>query len=522
MSLFGKVLIGFNFIAAIAFLVLATLNRGERQKWELLELRGRLAIDGLPVSPPKDAGEVDEDRVPFEFQVNNTTFLRTLEKKRLQAIFASAKGGEILGGEPVESQDAEVQRVKKKLEGILDEKDVRTQLAIASRILTDLARSGEKRDAALALQRLPVLVAQLQAAQKASAASPPETLNALKYAEEWRREQLLVAYQQMAYLPSRVEQVVAMKVLANVQALLTLEADATGAKIEEFATKQLETFLISLGADDTERAALSDQAKSIGEALKNRMDIEKLLALKAEMLKVAETKAANEAEKVALQHLADLLVLSDLTKVVDQASLVARAFLSAEFDRAAGQFDVDSAKRLAIGHLLYHLDPNHLADATDAETAAQNLADWRTRVTVVVGKRVTSDVVDLQAKAYSAMATRVQDLTLLDQTQFERDYQALVQRAVFEGRKLLAQEAELAAQEASVAKATEQRNMAEATKLELTTALEAAQKKTAESLQKLRERETLIFSTLRKVSESQDINQRLERELTELELGIKR
>jgi len=49
MSLLGRFLIGFNFLAAVLYIILAAADWGVRQNWAYSAFRHELIIQGLPL-----------------------------------------------------------------------------------------------------------------------------------------------------------------------------------------------------------------------------------------------------------------------------------------------------------------------------------------------------------------------------------------------------------------------------------------------------------------------------------------
>jgi hypothetical protein len=94
MSLLGKILAVLNVVAAVAFVVVAGLDWGQRHRWEYAVFRHDLLVDGLPI----DKDEKDPtDQAP---RVNK------LSDETLTGIFKSA------GGKPIKTQVEEVQALR--------------------------------------------------------------------------------------------------------------------------------------------------------------------------------------------------------------------------------------------------------------------------------------------------------------------------------------------------------------------------------------------------------------------------
>jgi len=154
MKVWGYVLIGLNFIAAGAFIFLASSLWKARTEWEYAFLKQELANNGLPLNgrekPPDD---IDEGSVPFEFQAQS---FRYAELKKEQLAKLIPQGGPVLGikgNEVIANQTDEVKRVQPIVFGALDkiEKPADKRLRVMI-LLLNLAR-GMEREGDFALLR---------------------------------------------------------------------------------------------------------------------------------------------------------------------------------------------------------------------------------------------------------------------------------------------------------------------------------------------------------------------------------
>jgi hypothetical protein len=122
MSLFGKILLVVNLLAAGGFVYLATQDWKGRQSITAAGLRHQLPLVGLPLDGPADFPPSGE--TPFRHEGAGGVPTETVSKKLLEAYFQGVGGA---GADPntlsvptaVPNQIAEVQRVKRKLEEIL-------------------------------------------------------------------------------------------------------------------------------------------------------------------------------------------------------------------------------------------------------------------------------------------------------------------------------------------------------------------------------------------------------------------
>jgi len=130
MSLFGKILLVFNLLAAGGFVYLATKDWKGRQTITAAGLRHQLLVVGIPLDDPADPAKKssDPDVIPFAVEGPGGVPTETISKKLLDVYFQAAPGGDALGGPAVPNQIAEVRRVKAKIEGLLKEAPDRTAL----------------------------------------------------------------------------------------------------------------------------------------------------------------------------------------------------------------------------------------------------------------------------------------------------------------------------------------------------------------------------------------------------------
>ncbi|MCS6852648.1 MAG: hypothetical protein NZ700_15945 [Gemmataceae bacterium] len=139
MSLLGKILALLNVLAALMFLVLASMDVQKRQEWSRAVFLHQLVIDGLPLEGPE----------PWSHPKGYAS--TELSEDILRDLFQKVKGGAELGGGPVDSQQAELKRVWSVLQERIGELDSAAKKKERLRtILTTLARVGDERDAVLA------------------------------------------------------------------------------------------------------------------------------------------------------------------------------------------------------------------------------------------------------------------------------------------------------------------------------------------------------------------------------------
>src|SRR5262245_1061884 len=112
MTLFGKVLLVFNLLAAGGFVYLATQDWRGRQTISATGLRYELLVRGLPFggeqgAPTAMPADADAE-VPFRIEGPGGVPIQSVSKKLLDGYFQAAPGGEMLGGPAVPNQLAEV------------------------------------------------------------------------------------------------------------------------------------------------------------------------------------------------------------------------------------------------------------------------------------------------------------------------------------------------------------------------------------------------------------------------------
>lgn len=123
MTVFGKILLVFNFLLALGFGYLATQDWQRRQTIQAAALRYDLLVQGLPLGAEPDAPSSfpadPDDPVPFRVLGVGNIPTVSVSKKLLESYFQAVPGGN-LGGGAVPNQLAEVRRVRSRLEQLLN------------------------------------------------------------------------------------------------------------------------------------------------------------------------------------------------------------------------------------------------------------------------------------------------------------------------------------------------------------------------------------------------------------------
>src|SRR5262245_11073826 len=107
MATFGKVMAALCVLVALGFLILAGMDYGTRQKWTHSALMHELAVYGLPLDQNDPVA-----RLPGRPAVNEMGSGEPEKNPLLKELFAKGSGGSVLGGPPVRTQKAELDRVK--------------------------------------------------------------------------------------------------------------------------------------------------------------------------------------------------------------------------------------------------------------------------------------------------------------------------------------------------------------------------------------------------------------------------
>jgi hypothetical protein len=137
MATFGKVLAGFNILAALVFLCLAALDWGKRTDAQYQVFRGELLLHGLPLDD-KDPGHRNPDDGPL---------VGYLSKRLLTETFTQARGNAQLGGGEVKTLKEEVTRVKNQVNSAISAgTDEAQKKAIIRGFLLEQVGDGAARD----------------------------------------------------------------------------------------------------------------------------------------------------------------------------------------------------------------------------------------------------------------------------------------------------------------------------------------------------------------------------------------
>ncbi|HVK11181.1 MAG TPA: hypothetical protein VM597_20600 [Gemmataceae bacterium] len=520
MSILGKVLIFLNLLAAGAFTYLTIQDWKARQELQWARFRGDLVVTGLPVQPADVPPKVDDDQVVFPVTAAGRQY-ESIPRDRLKDLLPN--GDDVFGGEPVATQTAEVDRVKKKvLDSIppIAANAGQDRLRDLTRYLMNLARTGAERDGVRAL--LDVLY---DATKRGTA----------------RRD--------LAFLARTASQVEAYKAMIEVLALNDLPPETDDSAragavakardaVKRFAMgetahaggdaaevgRQMANLYQGGGKEAVANAAQTPEFKQfVVEAAANPLTGKANVDAAADALAAyAESKARKDvpAEAAALKDLTALMKVPVATAVTAaQVDAAATNLLTAHFEDAAapaGKGDETAGgKARKIAHLLYHLDAHrHLDPAAAAARQA-----WHTRVAWVVGLQLYVQVAEAQASEYAEAAERQIALITDEETAFRGQYDELIQRARLANSRYEALLTESQTQAAITAE--NERLMKErlTERDNLLKELKESQDKAKAALDKLLETQGRLFTIQRDLRNAQEAILALEKELRRRELG---
>lgn len=146
MSTLGKVLILLNLLVGAIYAYLLVQDQALRQTWVTRHLEYRIALDGLPVEKAPSEFEPSDEAVAFFYRSGRTIDIKEIPQEFLNAVFKGAQGGDLLGGNPVASQVAEVERVQGRVDAALSGRPEAEQIKLLRRFLLDQTRDGVTRD----------------------------------------------------------------------------------------------------------------------------------------------------------------------------------------------------------------------------------------------------------------------------------------------------------------------------------------------------------------------------------------
>jgi hypothetical protein len=113
MSTFGKVLLFFNLVLAIGFVVLVSMDYGKVKQWSQAALVHRIVIDGLPANDQEVDPHAPDTKVVDEIGPDTLNQIYAVNSG------AATGGGVFTGLAKVKTVEAELEQVRQKAEGIV-------------------------------------------------------------------------------------------------------------------------------------------------------------------------------------------------------------------------------------------------------------------------------------------------------------------------------------------------------------------------------------------------------------------
>jgi len=522
MSILGKLLIVLNLLAAGAFAYLTLENYKLRHVLTARALENDVRLSGLPVEPPDGPNDYGSDRVPFRYP-SGSGVIESISKKDLVKILP--KGGEPFGesGEPIADQQAEVKRVQQKLISLLpalDPQNPKARFDWLYLYLLNLARSGAERDGVnglfdlrtdrkeFARRDLPFLartssqVAALQAAVAIADLGDPQAIT-----------------------PPAVQAVRIGTAREAVKQFLLGEVPhgAGGAGDRAEAERRLTNAIVNAmegkGPKEEIATAATDNsfdqlAIVVAEPLTDRASAGRAITA---LLNYATSKSATPTETAALNAIVTLInppVNLALDATIDT---VATNLLNSKFDEAALPAKQSSAgeKARKVAHVLYHIDAHRHAARDEATVAARKA--WHERVAAVVGLQEYVRAAEAQASEYAEAATRLLAAITEEQSAFEADYQAQVQRVQLLFTQWLTLDNAFKAQDSITAQNAKLKEQRETERNKLKEELASSILKSKQSLEKLMSTQKQLFDIQKQLRDAQAALLSLESELRQLE-----
>lgn len=546
MSTFGKVLIVLNLLAAGAFTYVTLENWKARRELTWAATSRHLAVDGLPVEAGAAVDGLGEDRVVFHYTTPDNRVFESIPKKRLEGLVP--KGGEKFGGDVVADQTAEIVRLQKKVQSILEAEKANPAVyhQWLAAYLRGLARTGANRDGVNALFLLGGGGARDENRDRgfrrdlphlARTASQSAALHALA--------DIVDLGDPNAITPdaARESRVAAAK--ANVAKFLVGEVPhgvkGDGDKAE--AERNLKNKVVAAtaaGAGEAQKSEMAAAANgdSAGFTLLANVAVEPLTDRASagravdNLLAYAVGKAITPKEKEALAGIKDLISPPlqgfDADKAIEAVAL---ALLNAEFDEAAipastkekptAQTAGEKSRRIA--HVLYHIDAWRYVPATDRqnyrEADATDRKLWHERVVAVVGLPAYIRAAESAASEFAEASQRQVTAITEEQSRFEAEYQSQLQTILTLYTEWLALDIQLKTQNAITAENERLRKERETERDELRLDLQASTELAKSTLARLSTTQGKLFTIQRDLRNAQDAILALEKQLRDIELG---
>jgi len=536
MSILGKVLIVLNLLAAGAFTYFTLENRKIRKDLTRMAVVRDIQLNGVPVEAPAvPPADLDKDYAAFKREVNGLPY-ESIPKDTIKG--AIPAGGETLGvgvGDPVTTQTDEVKRVQAKVFDNIQQKaagqdpNLRYQWLRAYALA--VARTGAERDGVNAVfdMRDPsrAYAARRDLPLAARTESQTAALRALVGVTDLGDPQAIAE----AYRPTRIAQA---REAVRRFALGEVPSGVGGTGDTAEAERKLKNAVLAATqerAGEAERqaveAAATDDpfkkyvAAAAVETLNDKQSTDRAAAA---LLAYAAAKAVTPSEGKGLTALSTLIrppaVNFNLDAEVDNA---ATNLLTAKFEEAALPAATKAAaggnpageKARKIAHLLYHVDGWRYADKTPATVTDRQA--WHSRVATVVGLAEYIRAAESEATEYAEASQRLTAVITEEQSAFEAEYHAQLQRILFLYSQWLAVDAQLKAQDVITKENVRLMNERKTERDNLLKELAQAREDAKATLAKLNKTQKDLFAIQKDLRDAQEALLVLEKQLQKLE-----
>jgi hypothetical protein len=526
MTIFGKLLIVLNLLAAGAFTYLALENRKARKDLTRMAVVREIQLHGVPVEASRTVEgteKVDEGYVPFRRDVNGHLY----ESIPMAALtVAVPRGDEDFGGEPVADQTAEVNRVQKKVFANIAAKageDQNLKMQWLRAYALAVARSGAERDGVSAIfdMRDPSRAYYARRDLPLAARTESQTA-ALRALIDVANLQATPEASRPAWIPATRE---------SIKRFAVGEAEH-GAADEEGRRKLRNAILAAFqqGAGEAEKNAISQAAATDKafehvavasvESLADKASADRAATALIEYAKARAFPGVN-SEKAALGAIANLIRLPAGGNPNADVDAAGTNWLTAQFEEAAQPASSKAApggdpvaeKARKIAHLLYHIDGWRYADAA----AAPARKAWHERVAAVVGLPAYIRAAESQATENAEAAQRLVAVITEEQSAFEAEYHAQLQKILFLYSQWLALDNQLKAQDAITAENVRLMNERKTERDDLLKELAKARADAKTSLDKLTKTQKDLFTIQKQLRDAHEALFVLENQLEQLE-----
>ena len=532
MTILGKVLIVFNLLAAGAFAYFTLEDRRVRKDLTKAAIVRHIQLGGIPVEAKALTG-LDSDEAPFPADVNNVPYDR-LPKATIAA--AIPHGDPDLGGEAVYDQTAEVTRLQKKVFDHIAAKggaDQNLKLQWLRAYALAVAKTGAERDGVNAVfdMRDPSRAAAARRDLPLAARTESQTaaLRALIDVANLGDPQAIPEATRPAWIAATRE-----SVKRFVVGEVPVGAGGTGDKSEaERKLRNAVEAAFQQGAGEAQKQeiaanatdpAFKEHAAAVAvESLSDKASADRAAKALIEYAK-AKVFPGTKAEASAIDKIADLIRLPADAKPEASTPLVDAAgtdWLTAQFDEAAQPASGKAAtggdpvgeKARKIAHLLYHIDGWRYANAA----AAPARKAWHERVAAVVGLPAYIRAAESEATEYAEAAQRLVSVITEEQSAFEAEYHAQLQKVLFLYSQWLALDSQLKAQEAITKENERLMNERKTERDRLLEELAKARADAKTSLDKLTKTQKDLFAIQKQLRDAQEALLVLEKQLVQLE-----